>query len=276
LGGHHKAMPDDRSAAALLPPGEISSPSAAVRIVGSAGYRDEIDEAEIIRRYVPTVKRLAAHLKGRLPQTVQLDDLIQAGLMAVLRIARQMDCSHLVPALLRRSIINAMIDEARCTTWAPTRTLRLAKTAATAMQAVRQRLGREGTDEDIAGELGITLHQYHDMLIDCAGIALLDLDNFDDATEPALQITGNQEEVLRQNRMTAALTSSIASLPMQERLVISLYYEHELSMEEVGEVLGLDKSTISRSHGRALLMLRRALSDWSTAADQSPRRRAGE
>lgn len=268
-------MPDDRSAAGLLWPGEISSLSTAVRTVGSAGYRDETDETEIIRRYVPTVKRLAAHLKARLPRTVQLDDLIQAGLMAVLRIARQMDCSHLAPALLRRSIINAMIDEARCAAWAPTRTLRLAKAAATAMQAVRRRLGREGTDAEIAGELGITLDQYQDMLVDCAGIALLDLDSFDAAAEPALQITGNQEEVLRQNRMTAALTSSIASLPMQERLVISLYYEHELHMEEVGAVLGLDKSTISRSHGRALLLLRRALADWGSAAKPSPAR-AGE
>ena len=165
-----------------------------------------------------------------------------------------------------------MIDEARRAAWAPTRTLRLAKVAATAMQTVRQRLGREGTDEEIAGELGVTLNQYQNILVDCAGIALLDLDSFDDALEPALQITGNQEEVLRQNRMTAALASSIASLPAQERLVISLYYEHELNMEEVGEVLDLDKSTISRSHGRALLMLRRAFADWGTAAKPLPAR----
>ena len=268
-------MPDDRLAKGFLSPGGISSLPTLVRTVGPTGYREEIDETELIRRYVPTVKRLAAHLKGRLPQTVQLDDLVQAGLMAVLRIARQADCSHLKAALLRRSIINAMIDEARRAAWAPTRTLRLAKMAATAMQAVRQRLGREGTDEEIAGELGVTLDQYQDMLVDCAGIPLLDLDSFDDALEPALQIAGNQEEALRQNRMTAALASSIASLPTQERLVISLYYEHELNMEEVGEVLGLDKSTISRTHGRALLMLRRALADWGRAADPSLGR-AGE
>ena len=82
-------MPDDRLAEGFLLPGGISSLPTLVRTVGPAGYHDEIDETEIIRRYVPTVKRLAAHLKGRLPQTVQLDDLVQAGLMAVLRIARQ-------------------------------------------------------------------------------------------------------------------------------------------------------------------------------------------
>ncbi len=156
-----------------------------------------------------------------------------------------------------------MIDEARRTTWAPTRTVRLARSAAKAMRAVRQRLGQDGNDEDIAAELAITVDQYHKILVEIAGISLLDVDAFDDAREPALQIAGNQEETLRLSRITESLAKSIASLPTRERLVVSLYYEHELNMEEVGEVLGLDKSTISRTHGRALLMLRNALADWS-------------
>lgn len=231
---------------------------------GSAAYRVDLDETELVRRYVPTVNRLARHLQGRLPQTVQLEDLVQAGLIAVLRIARRSGCRDLEDGPGRRAIVNAMIDEARRTTWAPTRTVRLARSAATAMRAVRHRLGREGNDEDIAAELAMTLDQYHKVLVEIAGISLLDVDACDDAREPALQVAGNQEATLRQSRITDALATSVASLPARERLVVSLYYEHDLNMEEVGEVLGLDKSTISRTHGRALLMLRNALADWRT------------
>lgn len=246
-------------------------PSARSRAGRIAAYRDEIDEALLIKRYVPTVKRLANHLKGRLPQTVQVEDLVQAGLIAVLRLARQSDCADIAEALLRRSVVNAMIDEARRTAWAPTRALRLAKAVTLAMQSVRQRHGREGSDEEIAAELGITLDQYSQILVDSAGLSLLELDAIDDTAEPALHIAGAQEESLRQNRVSAALASSIASLPARERLVVSLYYERELNMEEVAEVLDLDKSTISRSHGRALLMLKSALADWSDPAEPLPR-----
>ena len=124
----------------------VAAPSAAP----CAAYRTDLDEAGLVRRYVPTVKRLALHLKGRLPQSVELDDLVQAGLIAILRLARQPDGLQTGAAMLRRSLINAMIDEARRATWAPTRTVRLAKTVAGAMQTVRRRLGREGSDEEIA------------------------------------------------------------------------------------------------------------------------------
>jgi RNA polymerase sigma factor FliA len=240
---------------------------------GAAAYHHDVDEADLIKRYMPTVKRLAAHLIGRLPM-VQLDDLVQAGLITLLRLARR-DLFPVSDALLRRSIINAMIDEARRASWAPTRTVRLAKAAAAAMRAVRQRHGRDGSDEEIAAELAITVDQYHELLVEAAGISVFDLDTLDGGAEAALQIAGNQEEVLRQRRITAALAAAITALPQRERTVISLYYEHELNMEEVGEVLGLDKSTISRSHGRALLMLRDALADWGPASEPA-QRRAGD
>jgi len=261
-------MPDDKPAETQSPP--ISGISAMPGAPGAGygvAYRSQLDETELIKQYVPTVKRIAGHLKGRLPEPVQLDDLIQAGLIAVLRIARHAEGVHREDAMLRRSIINAMIDEARRDAWAPTRTVRLAKAAATAMRAIRARTGRDGSDEEIAAELGIPLTQYHQVLVEVAGIRLLELDGFDESREQALQIIGNQEEVLHQSQLVTALAESIASLPERERLVVSLYYEHELNMEEVGEVLGLNKSTICRTHGRALLMLRNAFADRRLAAD---------
>jgi RNA polymerase sigma factor FliA len=271
-------MSNDRAAGTQF--GPTPDPSGVPSVLGAcSGYRPayctELDETEVIRQYVPMVKRIATHLKGRLPETVQLDDLIQAGLIAVLRIMRHSGVAQIGDAQLHSSIRNAMTDEARRETWAPVRTVRLAKTAAQAMRDVKQRAGRDGSDEEIAAEMGIALAEYHRVLVEIAGIRLLPLDEFDEGGEERLKVTGNQETSLHQNRVLAALAESIALLPERERLVISLYYEHELNMDEVGQVLGLNKSTVCRAHGRALLMLRTALGDWSAAAG-APQQATGD
>jgi RNA polymerase sigma factor for flagellar operon FliA len=232
----------------------------------AAGYGSQVDEADIIQQFVPVVKRLALRLKGRMPATVQLDDLIQAGLIAVLRLARR---GRLAPAsdpALQRSIVNAMIDESRREVWAPVRTVRLAKSAGHALQAVKLRLGRDPTDAEVAGEMGIALGEYHAALVEIAGIRLLDIGEVNEAADDRLHATDNQDAALDKSRMMTALAQSIAALPDREKLVLSLYYEQELNMEEVGAVLGLDKSTVCRVHGRALLMLREVLGDWRAEA----------
>lgn len=242
-----------RTEAAEAPPG------------AAPGYRlvpCEHDEAETIRCHVPLVKRLASHLKGRLPEPVQLDDLVQAGLIAVLRILRHSGTAQLSEPALRRAIVNAMIDEARHEAWAPVRTVRLAKAAARAMRAIKGRTGREASDEEVAAEMGIALAEYDRVLLDIAGIRLLTLDECDDASEARLQTADDQETSLSHRRIAAALAEAIAALPERERLTLSLYYERELNMEEVGQVLGLNKSTVCRAHGRALLMLKAALGPW--------------
>jgi RNA polymerase sigma factor for flagellar operon FliA len=232
----------------------------------SSAYLSELDETEIVTRYAPLVKRLAMHLKGRLPETVQLDDLIQAGLITVLRIARHSGDGQIAYASLRRSITNAMIDEARHESWAPVRAVRLAKSAARAIRNVRSRTGRDGSDEEIAAEMGIVLAEYHRVLVEIAGLRLLRIDEFDESSEEGLQVYDDQETALFQSQMLMALAEAISCLPERERMVVSLYYEHELNMEEVGSVLDLNKSTVCRAHGRALLMLRSALNDWRAAA----------
>ncbi|HWB52087.1 MAG TPA: sigma-70 family RNA polymerase sigma factor [Stellaceae bacterium] len=230
------------------------------------GYGAQLDETELIRQFVPLVKRLALRLKGRMPETVQLDDLIQAGLIAVLRLARHGGLAATSDPALQRSIVNAMIDESRREVWAPVRTVRLAKSASQAMQAVKRRLGRDGTDDEVAAEMGLPLGDYHAALVEIAGIRLLDIAEFDEGGGDPLQAVDDQDAALDKSRMMAALAESIAALPEREKLVLSLYYEQELNMEEVGAVLGLDKSTVCRVHGRALLMLRDVLADWRAEA----------
>ncbi|HEX3860957.1 MAG TPA: sigma-70 family RNA polymerase sigma factor [Stellaceae bacterium] len=233
------------------------------------------EEAEIIRLHAPIVKRIATRLLGRLPETVLLDDLIQAGLIAVLRAVRRgsVSADGIPLPVLHRIISNAMIDEARRGTWAPVRTVRLAKSAGRAMRLTRQRLGRDGTDEEVAATLALPLTEYHALLTEIAGIRLLDLDTFGEGDQQ-LRADDDQHAILDKNRLLKALTEAIAALPERENTIVSLYYEHELNMEEVGRVLDIDKSTVCRAHGRALLKLRDALGDWGAGAP-APQRRPG-
>jgi RNA polymerase sigma factor FliA len=246
-------------------PDEAQSPRGHASSYGR-GYAVQIDEADIIRQFVPVVKRMALRLKGRMPETVQLDDLIQGGLIAVLRLARHGTLGSAADPMLQRSIVNAMIDEARREVWAPVRTVRLAKSASQAMQAVKLRLGRDGTDDEVAAEMGLPLGEYHAVLVEIAGIRLLDIDEFEDSADDHMQEVEERDAAIDKSRMMNALAESIAALPEREKLVLSLYYEQELNMEEVGAVLGLDKSTVCRVHGRALLMLRDVLADWRAEA----------
>jgi len=158
---------------------------------------------------------------------------------------------------------------------APVRTLRLAKAAARAMRALKRRIGREGSDEEVAAEMAVSTTEYHRVLVEIAGIRLLSLDQWDEGGGPLLQAADNQETTLNRSRALAALTEAIAALPERERLVVSLYYEHELNMDEVGKVLGLNKSTVCRAHGRALLILRNALGEAHATAD-APRHTEGD
>jgi RNA polymerase sigma factor FliA len=223
---------------------------------GAAQFIDT-DETEIIKQYAPMVKSLASHLKGRLPESILIEDLVQAGMIAVLRLMRIGYLEQLANGPLRHAIRNAMIDEARRETWAPVRTIRRAKMAAAAMRNLEARLGRHAGDEELAAEMGLTLDEYHDLLIELAGIRLLELDEIVESAA-----SDSPESALHQDRIIAALAEAVESLPDREKLVVSLYYERSLNMDEVGAILGLDKSTVCRAHGRALLRLRGALDGW--------------
>jgi RNA polymerase sigma factor FliA len=222
----------------------------------------QTDESEIVKKYAPMVKSLASHMRGRLPATVQLEDLIQAGMIAVLRLVRVGYLARLGEGPLRRSIRNAMIDEARRESWAPVRIIRRAKAAAAAMTTLERRLGRHAADEELAAEMGLSLADYHELLMEVAGIRLLELDQFVAREDDLPSGSDNPEATLHRDRIVAALAGAVESLPDREKLVVSLYYERNLNMDEVGEILGFDKSTVCRAHGRALLMLRSALQGW--------------
>ncbi|WP_325049368.1 MULTISPECIES: RNA polymerase sigma factor FliA [Legionella] len=214
-------------------------------------------QEELIKKHAQMVKRIAHHLLGRLPPSVQLDDLLQAGMLGLLEAVRHYDdtkgASFETYAGIR--IRGHMLDEVRRNDWVPRSVYRNARMISAAVREVENRLGRDAKDQEVAAELGISLEEYHDMLSDSAGGHLYPFEDLSATDEIIKEETlSNSTEPHVQalhDDMTAQLSQIIDSLPKKEQLVLSLYYEQDLNLKEIGEVLGVSESRVSQIHSQA-------------------------
>ena len=225
--------------------------------------------SDIVVQHAPLVKRIAHHLLMRMPSSVQLDDLIQSGMIGLLEAARKYDVSKgaSFETYAGIRIRGAMLDEIRRGDWAPRSVHRKSRQVAEAVKAVESRNGTDAKDFEVAEELGIDLDSYYNILQDASGSRLF---SFDDLTEggddSALEsitgeVTGPSDE-LQDEAFRDQLASAIDGLPEREKLVLSLYYDDELNLKEIGEVLGVSESRVSQIHSQAALRLRARLQDW--------------
>jgi RNA polymerase sigma factor for flagellar operon FliA len=211
----------------------------------------------LIKTHALLVKRIAHHLLGRLPQSIQLDDLIQAGMLGLLEAVRHYDdtkgASFETYAGIR--IRGYMLDEVRRNDWVPRSVYRNARMVSAAVKIVENRLGRDAKDHEVAEELGVSLTEYHDILNDSAGAHLYgfeDLGVTDDILkDETLTISTEPHINALRNDMRNHLTQVLDSLPKKERLVLSLYYEQDLNLKEIGDVLGVSESRVSQIHSQA-------------------------
>ncbi|MBR9828774.1 MAG: RNA polymerase sigma factor FliA [Oceanospirillales bacterium] len=224
---------------------------------------------ELIHEYAPLVRRIAHHLMARLPSHVVLDDLIQAGMMGLLEAASRYDAgkgaSFETYAGIR--IRGAIIDEVRRGDWTPRSVHRNARRVSGAMAEVEQRTGRDASDAEVAAELGIGVAEYHGLLQDSVDSRLFSYDQLTDMSEdtPAEQFIAAEPDPgheLESDVFKQALIRAIGALPERERLVLSLYYDEELNLKEIGQVLGVSESRVSQIHSQAALRLRGRLRDW--------------
>ncbi len=228
------------------------------------------DESEIlVERHMALVKRIAHHLLGRLPATVQVQDLIQAGAMGLLEAAKQYDRRHgaSFETYAGIRIRGAMLDEVRRLDWAPRSAHRTMRQVSDALRSVELRTGRAATAAEAAQELGVELETYHQMLRKAVEARVFSIEELAGPDEdPAERLGGNgldpAAECLRDG-LAEAVASAIEALPERERLVLSLYYDEELNLREIGEVLGVTESRVCQIHGQALARLRAKLTDWS-------------
>jgi len=222
---------------------------------------------EQLARYAPLVKRIAHHLMGRLPQSVQVDDLIQAGMMGLLEALRNFDdtqgASFETYAGIR--IRGAMLDEVRRNDWAPRSVHRKSRQVSEAIHAIEAREGREASAREIARELDLDLDEYHQLLLDARGHKLFSLDESSLGDDPIVERIADERagiiEALQDEEFQGQLADAIAGLPERERLVMALYYEQDLNLKEIGAVLGVSESRVCQIHSQALMRLRARLAE---------------
>lgn len=224
---------------------------------------------KLIQDYATLVKRIAHHLKGRLPASVQVDDLIQSGMIGLIEAARKYEpskgASFETYAGIR--IRGAMLDEIRKGDWAPRSVHRNSRRIADAIRYIESTTGRDAQDQEVADALEMTIDEYHHHLQDGAGSRLF---SFEELLEQPGEREGelvnpNQTsplEGIASDKFKGHLAMEISKLPEREQLVLALYYDEELNLKEIGAVLEVSESRVSQIHSQAALRLRARLGDW--------------
>jgi RNA polymerase sigma factor for flagellar operon FliA len=231
---------------------------------------------ELVLQYAPLVKRIAYHLMGRLPDAVQVDDLIQSGMIGLLEALKHYDvaqgASFETYAGIR--IRGAMLDELRRADWTPRSVHKKSRMVAEAIREVENVVGRDARDSEVASHMGIGLEEYRQILQDtvsCKTFSVEELIQGEDSIIDDVHDYYQPEEQLIQQRFHSALSKAIAELPERERLVVSLYYEEELNLREIGQVLDVSESRVSQICSQAMLRLRARLADWLEGNDNGLR-----
>ncbi|HAI59837.1 MAG TPA: RNA polymerase sigma factor FliA [Xanthomonadaceae bacterium] len=241
-------------------------------IAPAAQYRavQRSASVEVVERHAELVRRIAHHLAARLPASVEIDDLVQAGMLGLIEAARNFDsdqgASFETYASIR--IRGAMIDEIRKGDWTPRSVHRRTREAAEATRRIEQASGRAATGAEIAEALGLAPDEYARLLEDAVSGQVLSLDSHvEDHGEVELPAGpgASPERELQAMQFQQALAAVIGELPERERLVLSLYYEQELNLREIGAVLGVSESRVCQIHGQAVLRLRARLEPFGSA-----------
>lgn len=222
----------------------------------------------LLEKHASLVKRIAYHLIARLPHTVEVDDLIQAGMIGLLDASQQYNASQgaSFETYAGIRIRGSMLDEIRRNDWAPRSVHRKAREISEVMHEIEQQQGRHAQDNEIATALGISVEDYHQQLFDSAGHHVFSLNEFSDNDETHAKPISNSSlgpvEEIQSTGFKTALTTAISTLPERERLMMSLYYNEELNLKEIGEVLGVSESRVSQIHSQTIIRLRSKLGDW--------------
>jgi RNA polymerase sigma factor for flagellar operon FliA len=236
---------------------------------GHAMYNEvvKLHEPDSIVRHATLVKRIAFHLLNRLPPTVQVDDLIQSGMVGLLEAASNFDSSMgaSFETFAGIRIRGAMIDEIRKSDWTPRSVHRKFRAVTEAIQKIENETGQDSNDSDVATLLGLSLSDYHQILIDSSSARIFSIEaleeNVNDSVMPNSSET-TPEESFSQSEYQQQLVNSIKKLPEKEQFVMSMYYDDEMNFREIGEVLDVTESRICQLHGQALLKIKAKMSEW--------------
>lgn len=238
-----------------------------------------LERDQLVTQYAPLVKRIAYHLMAKLPASVQVEDIIQNGMLGLIdalnRYEDGLGAQFETYAVQR--IRGAMLDGLRENDWLPRSLRRDMRRIEAAVHALEQVHGRPPGEKELADSLGMPLPEYQKMLQEARGYQLVYFEDFKDeeGSDYLDRHFGSSDhdplETLLDKNMRTALVKAIEDLPEREKLVMALYYEEELNLREIGEVLGVSESRVCQLHSQAVARLRSRILD---AKPQTARRKA--
>jgi RNA polymerase sigma factor for flagellar operon FliA len=228
------------------------------------------DNNALLKQYSPLVRRLAHQMVAKLPANVEIDDLIQVGMIGLNDALGRFDAAQGVQfeTFATQRIRGAMLDQLRGGDWMSRGNRRQQRGIETAVHRLEQRLGRPPAEREVAAELGLGLAEYQSMLGKVRGTQLLYLEDMGgEAGDGYLErhVTAdasNPLALLQDRRMREALVEAIKSLPEREQYVMSMYYEHDMNLKEVSAVLGVTESRVCQLHSQSIGRLRAKLREW--------------
>ncbi len=234
------------------------------------GKKDQKDE--LLNKHAILVKKLAYQLKAKLPPSVELDDLIQAGMMGLLDATNRYEDNHgaVFETYAAQRIRGAMLDELRSSDWLPRSVRKNMRDVETAISQLEQQLGKPPTENEVAKKLQLSLDDYYEMLGDCSGHQLVYYEDFheSDGSEHFLDRfqTDNSNDPIKgllDGDFRDALIGAIEALPERENVLMGLYYEQELNLKEIGAVMNVSESRVCQLHSQAVARLRANLKEKS-------------
>ena len=226
------------------------------------------DRDALLMEHLPTVRYLARRIHERLPQHVELDDLISAGVVGLIDAFSKFDHTKKVQfkSYAQFRIRGAILDSLRTLDWSPRELRRKGRAVEEAIRSVTHKIGRAPSEQEIAKEMDVDLIQYQQLLGELKGLEIgsLHMERSENSGDEELAyIPGSPDEdpLFRclQGEMKQRLTDAIEELPEKERMVLTLYYYEELTMKEIGLTLGVVESRVSQIHSSAVVRLRASL-----------------
>lgn len=232
---------------------------------------------ERVKEYAYLVKRIALHLKARLPASVELDDLIQAGMLGLMDASVHYEEGHgaTFETYAGIRIRGSMIDQMREMDWAPRSVHANSRQISEVMSRLANQLGREPSDKEMAQALGVDIEKYHQMLVDSASTQLIGIEDIG-VPEDVITAAGTDSredqlfKVMASVEFKRDLAHAISTLPEREQHVLSLYYDQEMNLREIGAILDIGESRVCQVLSQAMSRLRVKLKHWQdrSVADQ--------
>ena len=230
--------------------------------------KGQLSRDALLKQYTPLVRRMAHYMIAKVPANIEVDDLIQMGMIGLADALTRYESGHgaQFETFATQRIRGSMIDELRDTDWLSRTSRKGQKDIERAIHKLEQRLGRSPQEHEIAEEMNVSLSDYQDMLTKARGTQLIymeDLSGRDDDDDALERHVGDEDanplNILQNRKMREALVAAIKVLPEREQFIMGMYYEQDMNLKEIAEVLKITEARVSQLHSQAVTRLRSRL-----------------